>query len=246
MRGAGVRRLFMVAYFQYESATSLYDGGGPKYIFAIEEPEVHLHPGAQRDLDTALRDLADSGHSIIFTMHSPVFASTAPLRDVALVIRPGSRGEVKQAPNIDAVEIARELGVEASDRLIGKNNVILVAEPRDVDFYSTVLSLLYAAGHTALAPSAVLFLQCGGINNLRFNVTTCCMDAAGLKWAVLADSDRTTAGSAMGQAAQELQAMCPNTCCALKFLTRTNIENYLDAKIVKKVTGIDCVIPPRS
>ncbi|GAG77503.1 unnamed protein product, partial [marine sediment metagenome] len=66
MRGAGVRRLFMVAYFQYEAATSLHDGDGQKYIFAIEEPEVHLHPGAQRDLDIALRDLADSGHTVIF------------------------------------------------------------------------------------------------------------------------------------------------------------------------------------
>jgi len=243
MRGAGVRRLFMVAYFQYEAAASLHDGDGSKYIFAIEEPEVHLHPGAQRDLDIALRDLADSGHTVIFATHSPVFASAAPLRDVVLVVRTGERAEVRQTPNIDAAEIARELGVEASDRLIGKNNVILVEGPHDVNFYSTVLSLLHAAGHTALDPNAVLFLQCGGISNLRFSVTTRCMDSAGLKWAVLADSDRTAAGSEMGQNAQKLQATCPQSCCSLNFLTRTNIENYLDAGIVKQNTGIDCVIP---
>ncbi|MFH1219033.1 MAG: AAA family ATPase [Candidatus Eisenbacteria bacterium] len=243
LRGAGVRRLFMVAYFQYEAAASLHEAQGPKYIFAVEEPEVHLHPGAQRDLDVAFRDLADLGHAVIFTTHSPVFASSAPLRDVVLVVRPDARAEVRQVPRIDARQIAAELGVEASDRLVGKNHVILVEGPRDVEFYTTVLSLLHGDGHTALDPNAVLFLQCGGISNLRFSITTCCMDSAGLTWAVLADSDRNAAAGPMGKDAQELQATCPTSCSALKFLTRTAIENYLDASAVSAVTGIDCVIP---
>ena len=56
LRGAGTRRLFMVAYFQYEAAESIRVEGGPRYVFAIEEPEVHLHPGAQRILSSALGD----------------------------------------------------------------------------------------------------------------------------------------------------------------------------------------------
>ena len=243
MRGAGVRRLFMVAYFQYEAAASLHAAQGPKYIFAVEEPEVHLHPGAQRDLDVAFRELADLGHSVIFTTHSPVFASSAPLRDVVLVVRPDARAEARQVPRIDEAQIAAELGVEASDRLVGKNHIILVEGPRDVEFYSNVLSLLYGAGHTTLDPNTVLFLQCGGINNLRFSATTRCMDSAGLKWAVLTDSDRTAAGAPMGKDVQYLQEKCPSTCSTLKFLVRSNIENYLDPAVVKAVTGIDCVIP---
>jgi putative ATP-dependent endonuclease of OLD family len=243
MRGAGVRRLFMVAYFQYEAAASLHTAQGPKYIFAVEEPEVHLHPGAQRDLDDAFRDLADLGHAVIFTTHSPVFASSAPLRDVVLVVRPYAQAEVLQVPHIDAAKIAQELGVEASDRLVGKNYVILVEGQRDVAFYLNVLSLLYSAGHTILDPNDVFFLQCGGISNLRFNVTTCCMDSAGLKWAVLADSDRAALAAPMGKDAQYLQGTCPVSCSVLKFLTRSNIENYMDAVAVKTVTGIDCSIP---
>ena len=243
MRGAGVRRLFMVAYFQYEAAASLHAAQGPKYIFAVEEPEVHLHPGAQRDLDVAFRELADLGHAVIFTTHSPVFASSAPLKDVVLIVRPGARAEARQFPRIDAAQIAGELGVEASDRLVGKNYIILVEGPRDVEFYSNVLSLLHGAGHTTLNPNAVLFLQCGGNSNLRFSVTTRCMDSVGLKWAVIADSDRTAAGAPMGRDAQYLQTTCPPTCSAFKFLERSNIENYLDPAIVKAVTGIDCVIP---
>ncbi len=243
MRGAGIRRLFMVAYFQYEAATSLHTPQGPKYVFAVEEPEVHLHPGAQRDLNSAFRELADLGHAVIFTTHSPVFASMAPLRDLILVVRPNASAEARQAPEIDPEQIAAELGVEASDRLVGKNHVVLVEGPRDVEFYTNVLALLHGAGHTKLDPNSILFLQCGGISNLRFAVTTRCIDAAGLKWAVIADSDRQSAGSAMGQNAQDLQATCPPSCASLNFLSRSNIENYLDPAVVKAVTGIDCKIP---
>lgn len=242
-RGAGVRRLFMVAYFQYEAAASLHAAGGPRYIFAVEEPEVHLHPGAQRDLDVAFRELADLGHTVIFTTHSPVFASSAPLRDIVLVVRPDAQAEARQVPHIDVAQIAAELGVEASDRLVGKDYVILVEGPTDVGFYSNVLSQLHGAGYTSLDPDAVLFLQCGGIGNLRFNVTTRCMDSAGLKWAVLADSDRAAVGAPLGKPAQDLQAACPATCSALRFLARSNIENYLDPAIVRTATGIDCLIP---
>lgn len=243
MRGAGVRRLFMVAYFQYEAAASIHTADGPKYVFAVEEPEVHLHPGAQRDLDSAFRELADLGHSVIFTTHSPVFASMSPLRDLVLVVRPHATAEAQQVPNIDPSQVAAELGVEASDRLVGKNHVVLVEGSRDVEFYNNVLLLLYGAGHTTLAPDSVLFLQCGGISNLRFTVTTRCIDEAGLRWAVLADSDRTAVGSPMGRDAQDLQANCPPSCASLNFLTRSNIENYLDPTVVKVLTGIDCAIP---
>ena len=243
LRGAGVRRLFMVAYFQYEAAVSLHVAEGPKYIFAVEEPEVHLHPGAQRDLESSFQDLADLGHSVIFTTHSPVFASSASLRDVILVIRPDARAKALQLPFIDAAQIAAELGVEASDRLVGKNHVILVEGPRDVEFYTNVLSILYGAKYTSLDPNKVLFLQCGGISNLRFSVTTRCIDSAGLKWGVLVDSDRTAIGSPMGRDAQDLLVSHPSSCAILKFLSRSNIENYLDSSIIKAVTGVDCVIP---
>jgi predicted ATP-dependent endonuclease of OLD family len=243
LRGAGVRRLFMVAYFQYEVAESMHEPSGPRYIFAVEEPEVHLHPGAQRDLNIAFQELSDLGHLVIYTTHSPVFVSTAPTRDVILVVRPGPHAETRQVPQVDPASIADELGVEASDRLVGKNYVILVEGQKDVGFYRNVLSHLYTARLTSLDPNTVLFLQCGGISNLRFNVTTRCIDEAGLSWAVIADSDRQSPGGPPGRDTQELQNNCPKSCASLQILSRSCIENYLDPKTVRDVTGIDCLIP---
>lgn len=242
-RGAGVRRLFMVAYFQYEAGASLHDSNGPKFVFAIEEPEVHLHPGAQRDLEQALHELGELEHAVAFTTHSPVFASSTPVDNLVLVRRDGVAAVSRQAPDIDLTDVAHELGVEASDRLVGKDYVVLVEGPGDVRFYSTVLEELHLNGDTRLDPSAVLFLQGGGNGNLKFMVTAQCMDEAGLKWCVLVDSDRTASGGPIGKGTQLLQNACPATCASFRSLERTAIENYLDSASIKTVTGVDCQVP---
>jgi len=242
-RGAGMRRLFMVAYFQYQAARSLHDKGGPKYVFAIEEPEVHLHPGAQRELAAALRDLSDAGHSVVFTTHSPTFTAAAPLENVLLVSRVGVSSEVSQHPDIGYEMLAEELGVEASDRLIGKDFVVLVEGPSDVDFYTHVLNELYLAGDTTLDPAKVLFLPCGGIGTLKYWVTAGCMDEAGLAWAVVTDSDRAAAGDSPSREVQAVVAAMPASCRHVHTLERTCIENYLDSTSASAVTGVSCTIP---
>ncbi|MBN2465815.1 AAA family ATPase [candidate division WOR-3 bacterium] len=243
MRGAGVRRLFMLAYFQYQAAASLEDPNGPKYVFAVEEPEVHLHPSAQHTLVDALRELADAGHSVIYTTHSPVFVSEARIEDVALVVRESGKARVQQSPEVNVDRIAEELGVEASHRLVGRNYVVLVEGQRDVRFYEAVLELLHAAGETKLDPAKVLFLQGGGADNVKFNVTSRCIDKAGLKWAVLADSDRETDGGLLGEKAAKLAKACKRAGREFVCLDRSTIENYLDPIKVKEVTGVDCRIP---
>ncbi len=242
LRGAGVRRLFMVAYFQYLATEALYEQDGPQYLFAIEEPELHLHPGAQRLLCDALVQLGEHGHQVIFTTHSPVFAALSPGDGLILVTRPGPSALSEQKPAVDLAEVARQLGVETSDRLIGKDNVVLVEGKWDVQFYEEALAALFAAGDTKLDPANVIFLQCGGVHNLHWVVTTQRMEEAGLKWAVLIDSDRAAAGGPMDAAATDLSANPPQTCSLVCVLDRTYIENYFDSAAVKAVTGVDCVI----
>lgn len=242
-RGAGVRRLFMVAYLQYQAAEGILEPTGKRYVFAIEEPEVHLHPGAQRELDAALRDLSSLGHAVVLTTHSPVIAAGASVEDLVLVRRHGPSSTAITFPGVDYMQIASDLGLEASDRLVGKNYVILVEGPSDAEFYSTALGQLNKAGLVNLDPDLVMFLQCGGIGNLKFMVTSRCLDDAGLTWAVLADSDRQVAGGPPAGVVKGLKSILPATCKGLKVLQRTCVENYLDAGAVKTVTGIDCQIP---
>ena len=245
MRGAGIRRLFMVAYFQYQAAEGLHDPEGPKYIFAIEEPEVHLHPGAQRELMEALDELSELGHAVIFTTHSPVFASLVPGDALALVTRTAAAAEMTQYPSLSLIRVANELGVEAPDRLIGKNHVILVEGVSDVAFLEEALKCLYADGQTELDPSKVFFIPCGGGGSLRFVASTEAMNRqANLQWAVIADSDRTSAGAPMADAKLEaMQSTPPQSCSCFHVLQRSGLENYYDPAAVQVATGMRVDIP---
>lgn len=82
-RGSGMRRLLMVAFFQYLAERSREEGGD--FVFGVEEPENCLHPGLQRELAGSFRQLADEGYQVIVTSHSPVFAGASPLEDLALI-----------------------------------------------------------------------------------------------------------------------------------------------------------------
>lgn len=243
MRGSGVRRLFMVAYFQYLALGDLLEEGRPRYVFAIEEPEVHLHPGAQRILIDAFNELAEAGHQIIFTTHSPVFANMSDVNSLTLVERGEMAAKVLQTPILDMLQVATELGVEVSDRLVGKDCVVLVEGKGDAEFYEEALNQLYTAGYTALDPTKVIFLQCGGKGNLKYAVMSKSMDEVGLRWAVILDSDRKNQGDFPCKEAQDVYGSHPPTCKAVHILERTCLENYLDRNAIKNITGIDANVP---
>ncbi len=243
LRGAGIRRLFMVAYFQYEAVESIHDPEGPKYIFCIEEPEVHLHPAAQRLLIESLQQLAEAGHVVIFTTHSPVFAAVVPAESLILVSREGIAARTKQYPDIELPDVARELGVEAPDRLIGKNYVVLVEGESDIKFYEEALSQLCQDGHTTMDPEKVSFIQCGGIGNLKYMAAVEKMDEVGLLWCALADSDRSCKSDNVHKSLEAFVASPPPTCKSFQVLERTCIENYLDPVSIKRVVGLDVCVP---
>jgi hypothetical protein len=232
----------MIAYFQYQASESMHDPKGPRFVFAIEEPEVHLHPGAQASLIEAFEELAALGHCIAIATHSPVFASCAPAESLVLVSRDATASKCDQVPTLDLSMVAAELGVEASHRLVGKSHVVLVEGKDDVGILSAFLATLYAAGNTRLDPNEVLFLQCGGIGNLAYSANSRCMTDAGLKWAVVMDSDRFAKGAAPNSTALRLVASPPTGCLLVHALDRTYIENYLDQGAVSTASGINCII----
>jgi hypothetical protein len=61
----------------------------------MEEPEMYLHPQAQRYLQKILVDLVDqSGAQIVLTTHSTVFADMCRFRDIRLFRKPAGRSNV--------------------------------------------------------------------------------------------------------------------------------------------------------
>jgi ABC-type cobalamin/Fe3+-siderophores transport system ATPase subunit len=144
--GTGVEELLMVAGI-LETV--------PDANLFLEEPEGHLHPGAQRYLMDLLRARA---HQSFIATHSPVFLSGSVDTRVFQVALTRKRTVVHAAPDAAGFdEILREIGSRNSDLLLS-DAVLFVEGPSD----SVVLRALSGAAGTPLLLSRVTLLPLGG------------------------------------------------------------------------------------
>ena len=95
--GQGLQSLAIIFLFQAVVSQQLAESEYPgmEAIFAIEEPEAHLHPHAARTLWEKVRDL--TGQKMM-TTHSPYFVQHVPLHDLRLVRLQGGCSKVSFLP----------------------------------------------------------------------------------------------------------------------------------------------------
>jgi predicted ATPase len=98
--GAGLQSAIVVAIFRtYEELKK--EGA----IFALEEPEVFLHPQRARYFARVLRSLAERGNQVFVSTHSPIFVQLDRPESVAIVRRNQADGtRVHQAERTDLAE----------------------------------------------------------------------------------------------------------------------------------------------
>ena len=78
--GQGMRNLILLALFR--AYASVFRGSA---IIAIEEPEIFLHPHAQRSMFAVFQALAESGAQVFYSTHSPTFLEVPRFHQVCLV-----------------------------------------------------------------------------------------------------------------------------------------------------------------
>ena len=91
--GQGLQSLAVIFLFQAAVLQQLAEAERPgvEAIFAIEEPEAHLHPQAARTLWDRVE--AFSGQKLM-TTHSPYFVQHVPLRDLRIIRLRGGQTEM--------------------------------------------------------------------------------------------------------------------------------------------------------
>lgn len=126
-KGDGVQSLFALALLAKNNETS-QDG-----IFAIDEPESHLHPAAVHRLKKTILDLSHDSQVIVAT-HNPIFVNKNDESSNVIV----DGGSVRKAKSIK--EVREILGIEVEDNLINTKSVLVVEGLTDRTFIRTFIN----------------------------------------------------------------------------------------------------------
>lgn len=83
--GDGTRNLALLALLRSYALNLRQQGEEVSGILALEEPEIYLHPQAQRNLFRVLLEIASSGIQVIISTHSSCFVDTEFFDSIGLV-----------------------------------------------------------------------------------------------------------------------------------------------------------------
>lgn len=195
--GLGVQSAIVVGIFE-----AFRELGGDFGTVLIEEPEMYLHPQAQRYFYGLLCDLADSAAcQVICTTHSPIFADVGRFEGVRLVRRAAgastSVAAITEERDLDWLRQRRDaqklvvLSAARSEAFFAQR-VLLVEGPGDV---LAVRMLADALGHNPDAEDRAV-IECGGKSGVAFVGRIC----KALAIPVLALHDLDVYGSPDGDA----------------------------------------------
>ncbi|MGC0365098.1 putative ATP-dependent endonuclease of OLD family [Rhodococcus sp. 27YEA15] len=97
-------------------ATERKQTGRPSYLLLFEEPELYLHPWAQRQLFQALEAFAGD-HSVLVTTHSPVFFSPESTKTF-IKLRKVSESECAPYTEITPVDLGTSVSIRDAFQII--------------------------------------------------------------------------------------------------------------------------------
>jgi len=128
-KGDGMQRALMLSIIQAYADFRKERNISRKFIFLIDEAELHLHPSAQRALKTALFDIANGGEQVFVNTHSSVLITDDQKGQKIFKVEKDSRGITRVSDinnDIDKMDIIFELlGGSPADLLLPKNFIIV-------------------------------------------------------------------------------------------------------------------------
>ncbi len=126
-KGSGIQSVIIISLFKLYSEVK-----AGQALILIEEPELFLHPHANRHMASVLKDFCTSeGVQLIITTHSPQYLLDRDISEIVLVRKVGKETSVKRATGaIDEVKLKKELS-ESNLELFFSEKVVLVEGQSD-------------------------------------------------------------------------------------------------------------------
>jgi putative ATP-dependent endonuclease of the OLD family len=164
-RGSGARRLILLSFFRASAESKRQQLNSPSIIYGVEEPETSQHPGQQRLMMEAFRELSEQDCQVLVTTHNPALAGLAPVTGIRYVRIATGASTVLQGQEI-LESTANDLGVLADHKV---RVLVCVEGPNDCNFLRHISKLLSISDDSvpSLAEDPrVAFFHLGG-NNLK-------------------------------------------------------------------------------
>lgn len=162
-------------------------------LFAVEEPELFLHPHAQRHVATLLRRIAnENGSQVILTTHSPSVLSDLDILDVVRVdrdVRKTTRCSRLPSNFANLSQTERLLGPEACEMLFA-DRVVLVEGPSEVELLPRLAPYVKTKtgdGNCGLNRLNVSIFSVGGKNHFTPYVEL--LESLNIEWRIICDTD---------------------------------------------------------
>ncbi|WAB90172.1 AAA family ATPase [Pseudomonas citronellolis] len=144
-KGDGMQRALMLAILKtYSDHRRDADELGKRFLFLIDEAELHLHPTAQRQLKLALLQLAKNGDQVFINTHSSVLvADDIEGQAIWRIAKNLGATTINEVGAEDKPDLVFELlGGSPADLLFPKNFLVVEGASED-HFLSRVLQRFY-------------------------------------------------------------------------------------------------------
>lgn len=202
-KGHGLQRALVFALVKTWAAVLRKPSGdgGPvarkasdSIVFAIEEPELYLHPHAQRQLAHALADLASTdGHQVFLCTHSTHFVDLDQYRSIAVI----SREQPCDGSGLRQCQRALLSGDSAKEKKNRFHMAAWINPDRGELFFARRVILVEGETEKVILPfiaerlscldATVSVVDCGSKFNLPLYVELC--EAFALDYLVIHDAD---------------------------------------------------------
>lgn len=156
-----------------ESARTQDNPARASYVLLFEEPELFLHPRAQRILFDALRVFA-SQHHVLVTTHSPMFLGPAAtetfvklrkVRDDSVADRPFTTVHTVDLSDVNSRDQFQIICFENNNAAFFADTIVLVEGDSDLFLLPHIARTIDPAWDVARAP--VVFARISGKGNIR-------------------------------------------------------------------------------
>lgn len=262
-RGAGVRRLVVLAFFQAEAEKKRQERSEgvnqAPVIYAVEEPETSQHPNFQRAIIEAFKGLVEGGDQVILTTHVPGLAELLPIDSIRFIDRPTGAPQPRVRSGANDKDVLREaaasLGVLPS-AVPSENAQIAVWVEGDTDVWvlESVGSKLKEAGlvPAPLDVDRIFYIFGGGGDQLKSFVNGEYLNALGLPQFYLRDSDKVTREESGKPIPDEVKERVRKwneekigPPIAVRVTRKREIENYVNPATLNRLFGCPVDIEKR-